>query len=84
MSRAAHGIIKGILIAITLAGAAFMFKQTIPISVDAAKNWRLLITGRYVVQPVSDALFYSFHGYAMLITIIFNLIPSSTEIVSPD
>ena len=82
MSRAAHGVIKGIVVAITFVGAVFMFQQTIPISIEAVKNWRILITGRYLIQPVSDTIFYSFNGYAFFAAMAMNMIPSKDEIIS--
>lgn len=74
-----QNFVKGVIVGITIIGAVWIFKETITLPLEIARNYKLLLLGEYSVREVGDAFFYGFWGYIVTLAIAFNLIPEKAE-----
>lgn len=63
--------LKGIAVAVCVAGAAVYFRWTYPVVVDLIQNFDAIIMGEYVVQGVSERLYV---GFAVFVSAMLAII----------
>ena len=70
---------KGIFVAIVFGGAAYLFASSVPPVIDLIANFKAIIAGQYEFEGISSSTFYAFWGYAVTLTLVFNLAPTEEK-----